>query len=65
MAEMDLGSSRHCGWPGEVRPPWPGASLARPLPDSESRLGKATYCLGPLGLAWEWGMTMAEKHSAQ
>lgn len=55
MGEMDLGSSGHCGWPDEAWPPLPGASLARPLPDSESRLGKATYCLGPLGPAWDVG----------
>lgn len=54
MGEMDL-SSGHCGWPDEAWPPPPGASLARPLPDSESCLGKATYCLGPLGPAWDVG----------
>ena len=55
MGEMDVGSSGRCGQPDEAWPPRPGASLARPLPDSESRLGKATYCLGPLGLAWDVG----------
>ena len=55
MGEMDVGSSGHCGRPGEAWLPRPGASLARPLPDSESPMVKATYCLGPLGLAWDGG----------